>query len=349
MRRAIINHLMVTLLVCTVTLDAYAQNRIALLIGNANYQMDPLRNPHRDVRLLESSLRQAGFQTQSLYDASHQQMGNAVRSFTQRSQYADAAFFYFSGHGLQHNGENYLIPIRHHGGLLVDTQLRYQTQALGEILDGVKARNFNMIVVDACRTAIQRSTRNSPTGLAMPNTGNKGDVIIAFSTAPGTPAFDGISDSSPYAAELARHMLIPGLKVEDVLKKTTRGVLRRTNERQRPWQNNSLTGDFYFMGSSASSPAPRPTAQPARPSAPQPSWCNNGKKKKANEHLVCDRPELWALEAANVKAYREARSRNPAGGNFGLRRWVRERYACGSDFYCTKASFERRIRYLKSQ
>ena len=110
---------------------------------------------------------------------------------------------------------------------------------------------MNIIILDACRTNpnFRSFTKSYNRGFAFPKVQPEGS-IVAFSTAPGTVAYDGDGINSPYVSELNKHLLTPGLKVEDVFKRVRVGVKNRTIRKpipQIPWENSALMGDFYFV------------------------------------------------------------------------------------------------------
>jgi len=275
--------------------------RVALLIGNANYASNPLQNPHNDINVLGHSLEKTGFQVWKLRDASAQQMQNALRQLAARARGADAVLFYFSGHGAQHEGQSYLIPTS--PSVRSDHDLKYGALPLNKVLDSLRStqnrKRVNLVVVDACRTKIQRSSRNAPFGLAAPSTVSAG-TLVAFSTAPNTVAYDGRGYTSPYVAELSKAMLLPNLGVETVFKKARIGVMRRTANQQVPWENSSLTVDFSFANRNASTST-----------SAQPKMCVEGKYMSRADVTVCNNKSLWALENERVrlteKALRRAR------------------------------------------
>jgi len=320
--------------------------RVALLIGNANYANSPLQNPHNDINVLGRSLEKTGFQVWKLRDASAQQMQNALRQLAARARGADAVFFYFSGHGAQHEGQSYLIPTA--PAVWSDVDLKYGALALDKVLDSLKSprdkSRVNLVVVDACRTKIQRSSRNAPRGLAAPGVVAAG-TFVAFATAPGTVAYDGKGYTSPYVAELSKAMLLPNLGVEAVFKKARIGVMRRTANQQVPWENSSLTVDFSFKNRGS-----RPTY--TGNAATQPSWCNSSRLNR-NEETICRARKLWPLESENVRLY-QARKKALSGDIRQLNRlktrlksWLRARNACGSDVWCTEQQYKARLQELR--
>ena len=200
---------------------------------------------------MRSMLQKAGFNVTILENANKKELIDAVRRFGIVLRNSDAALFYFSGHGNQYNGLNWLLPIG--ADIRRETDMEFEGLNAERILaemEGGSSGRVNIVIFDACRTNQSfRSFRSSNRGLAYPRVQPEGS-IVAFSTAPGTIAYDGDGLNSPYVAELNKHLLTPGLKVEDVFKRVRVGVKNRTIKKpipQIPWENSALMGDFYFV------------------------------------------------------------------------------------------------------
>ena len=224
--------------------------RVALIIGNSDYSaaVGPLRNPVNDARTMAEALEEVGFKVTRLENVKYREMREAVRDFGSRLRKSDAALFYFSGHGVQFEGGNYLLPIG--AEIEIPRHISYEAlsenEVLAEMEGGTKDR-VNLVIVDACRNnLVTRGFRSASKGLAQPEFHPSGS-LIAYATAPGKVAADGTGANSPYVAELSKHLRTPGLKVEDVFKRVLVGVEERTKGKQVPWVNASLKGDFYFV------------------------------------------------------------------------------------------------------
>lgn len=224
------------------------QRKLALLIGNAEYLSAPLDNPVNDARLIGNTLKSLGFEVYIQENADQKTMKRAIRDFGEKLESAggDAVgFFYFSGHGLQSEGENYLQPIG--AEVRGEADVEIEMVSANAILKQMEfARNgLNIVVLDACRTnPFSRGFRSPQNGLvdmAAP-TGS----ILAYATAPGTVAYDGRGDNSPYAGALAEAMLMPNTPVETVFKTVRISVMDETDEKQVPWESSSLIGNFMF-------------------------------------------------------------------------------------------------------
>lgn len=166
---------------------AQAEARFALVIGNANYtEVSPLANPVNDVELVAEALRATGFEVTALVDADQPTFENAVRSFAAQLSAAgeDAVgLFYFAGHGVQHNGQNYLIPVN--APITAVTDLRYRAVAAEWVLGLLEEaeNSTNIMVLDACRNnpfrSLSRAARGGLTQMNAPS----GSYIV-YSTAP---------------------------------------------------------------------------------------------------------------------------------------------------------------------
>lgn len=218
--------------------------RVALVVGNSRYQRGPLPNAVNDARDVAATLRPLGFDVILVLDADLRTMEEAVDRFSRKANGAAALFFY-AGHGLQVDGENYLVPI----GARIDDEgdVRYEAVSAGRVLDNLRyaESSLNIVVLDACRdNPVARSFRSSTRGLAQINAPR--GSIIAFSTAPGNVAADGKGRNSPYASAFMRYASDPDLSVEAFFKEVAKDVANQTGGKQRPWISSDFLGDFYF-------------------------------------------------------------------------------------------------------
>lgn len=235
----------------SIAAPAAASQRIALIIGNGAYvSTGALRNPANDAALMATTLRQVGFTVFEHTDLDQKDMKRAIIDFGDRLLAAgeDAVgLFYYSGHGLQAQGYNYLLPvdatIRHEKDIEIES-----VKADAVLQAMAAARNaLNIVILDACRNnPFATGYRSATQGLAQMDAPR--GTLIAYSTAPGTVALDGEGRNSPYTHALSRAIRQPGMKVEDVFKVVRIRVMEQTGEVQVPWESSSLTGDFVFLG-----------------------------------------------------------------------------------------------------
>ncbi|MDS4032393.1 MAG: SUMF1/EgtB/PvdO family nonheme iron enzyme [Candidatus Contendobacter sp.] len=239
-----------------------AEPRTALVVGNAGYRDSPLNNPVNDARDLAEALRAMDFEVVQRENLDKRGFDVAVSDFARRlKERGGVGLFYYSGHGAQVKGENYLIPVS--AAINSEADVEYEAVNAGRILRNMEqaGNGLNIVVLDACRNNPYRSWYRSETkGLARMDapTGS----IVAYATAPGTVAADGAGRNSPYTAGLLQAMRTPGLGVEQLFKQVRIQVAKATSNRQVPWESSSLMGDFFFV-----SPASTPSSQPPTPVA----------------------------------------------------------------------------------
>ena len=142
-------------------------------------------------------------------------------------------------------GQNYLIPVN--ADIKRSDEISDQSINMGLILGKMETaqKGVNILIVDACRDdPFGRSFRSSASGLAQVDAPR--GTIVAFATSPGKVAADGEGRNSPYTKNLIKAMQVPNLPIEQVFKQVRRAVQEETKNQQTPWENTSLSGDFYF-------------------------------------------------------------------------------------------------------
>lgn len=225
---------------------AAASNRVALVVGNADYELMPLDNPINDARAMSSVLAEAGFDVVSVLDADLAGMQNAMLQFAAKLSPETTALVYYAGHGIQSNGRNYLLPVD--VKLESERSLRFEALSLNAILEelDLSGARTKLVILDACRNnPFERKTRGASRGLAAVDAAR--GTLIAYATAPGATAADGSGENGLYTASLIRAMREPGLKVEEVFKQTRIEVSSASDGAQVPWESSSLTGDLIFI------------------------------------------------------------------------------------------------------
>jgi formylglycine-generating enzyme required for sulfatase activity len=231
------------------------ENRIALVIGNGAYAAAPLRNPVNDARLVAGALRAAGFDVILRENVNKTQMKTAISEFGNKIRNGGVGLFYFSGHGVQMQDRNYLIPT----GANIEYEQHIDLEAVDVGYVSAEMENahnrLNVVILDACRNnPFARSFRSVTRGLAQ-MTAPRG-TLVAYSTAPGSVALDGDGSNSPYTLALVSSMKEPGIELMNVFKAVRSNVRVKTQNKQIPWESSSVEGDFYFMDSgSVSEPA----------------------------------------------------------------------------------------------
>lgn len=223
-----------------------ADRRVALLIGNGAYKTSPLKNPVNDARDMAATLRDCGFEVIQRENLTRREMEEQIREFGKQLTRDTVALFYYSGHGLQVKGNNYLVPVD--ARIEKEQDVDYEGVDVGRVMGELESAGsrLNIVILDACRdNPFARGLRSMQRGLAVVSAPT-GSVIV-YSTAPGMVADDGDTRNGRYTAELLRTIREPGLKIEDVLKKTRIAVREKSKGMQIPWETSSIDGDFYFV------------------------------------------------------------------------------------------------------
>ncbi len=232
---------------------AATEKRFALVIGNAGYQsktLVPLKNPANDAVLVSDSLKKAGFEVVRVVDADLRAMKRAVKTFTGKlTEAGDGAIglFYYSGHGFQAGGVNYLAPLK--ADLQDEVDAEFEALSVDWVLARLEKahKGVNVVILDACRnTALTRGMGDAGQGLALLRATPSGS-FISFATAPGSTALDGAGLNSPYTAAIAEEIIRPGISIEQAFKNVRRAVVAATGGDQVPWDHSSLTSDVVFI------------------------------------------------------------------------------------------------------
>lgn len=221
---------------------------VALAIGQNDYSkgtLPSLANPRNDAGAIAKLLIDLGFEARPALDLDGEQLERQIDRFAEDAKGADVAVLYYSGHGVQASGENYLIPVDADDSGIADPEAEFisLTQILGRLRASVPVV---ILLLDACR--------NNPygaVGLADTNVKETGDnlaMVLGFASAPGTVAYDDPkSSNSPYAAAILRHLgALKGASLGDVMTMITEEVYLKTQGKQRPWVNMSLRRLLYF-------------------------------------------------------------------------------------------------------
>ncbi|MDB5517346.1 MAG: peptidase caspase catalytic subunit p20 [Tardiphaga sp.] len=233
---------------------AQAENRIALVIGQSAYRaVTPLPNPANDAKAITQLLGDAGFEVLAASDLSQNELREKVGDFAARiaAKGPDTtALVFYAGHGLQIDGENFLVPVDIDPKREADIPL--QAVRLNDILNTLTSvpSKARIILLDACRNnPFPAINKTSGHGLAIVDAkvGAAG-TFVSYSTSPGAEAEDGSGADSPYTAALLKAAREPGLSIEEAFKRVRVSVNQATEGRQTPWDSSSLTSGFSFFG-----------------------------------------------------------------------------------------------------
>jgi uncharacterized caspase-like protein len=235
------------LLVCQ---PAFAEKRVALVLGNSAYQnVARLANPVNDGAMIAATLKNAGFDVvEERHDLPAAETRRTLRDFADRARDADIAVVYYAGHGIEVDGTNYLIPVD--AKLERDTDVYDEAFSLDRVLLAIEpAKQLRLVILDACRDNpfaknMKRTVASRAIGQGLakvePTSPN---MLIAYSAKAGSTALDGDAKNSPFTMALAKHLTTPGLDVRRAFGFVRDEVLKTTSYRQEPFVYGSLGGD----------------------------------------------------------------------------------------------------------
>ena len=241
------------------------QNRFALVIGNGNYtSIEKLVNPVNDATDIAAKLGTLGYQVDLKTNTGNAEMGRAVNDYIQRlaQNKNNEGFFWFAGHGVQIDGENYLLPVDVDS--TDDVSVKYSSYPVNRLVESFErtAQNkVNIVVLDACRNNPFRNTpgrsRSLSRGLSVIQN-LPPDLFVIYSTAAGDVAADGTTGkrNSPFAESFMQNMESND-DISIVIRNITRETLRLTDNKQRPYQEGSIISlDYYSLNPRRTAPQP---------------------------------------------------------------------------------------------
>ena len=236
--------------------DALADRRVALVIGNSQYNYTglSLTNPKNDAADVAGALRTLGFEVIEATNTSKRDFDMALAQFARRATDADSALFFYAGHAMQYQGRNYLMPVD--AELEDEISVRYQMIAIDDVRAALdRAPGVRIMILDACRNnplaeqfaqnmTGQHRSIGSVRGLARID--KTQGMVVAYSTAADEVAMDGQGRNSPYTVALLKRLQEPGLEIEMMFRRIAADVNAQTNGKQRPETYVSLLNEYYL-------------------------------------------------------------------------------------------------------
>ncbi len=299
-----------------------SEERYALVIGNADYEVGRLKNPVNDATDMAKVLRNKGFQVTLLTNAKQKQMKKAIKKFGNSLRKGGVGLFFYAGHGMQVKGVNYLIPIG--AEIEEEDEIEYEAVESNLVLSKMDSagNRLNMVFLDACRdNPFARSFRSSSKGLATMDAPS--GTLAAFATAPGKTAADGTGRNGLFTGHLIKYMNQPGLPLTKMMMEVRKEVLSDSGKKQTPWDVSSLTGDFYFSGGKATQVAGRQTstvrqAAPVNINAEEEFWTEikNSKSSLDFQDYIETYPNGRFVKLAKLKLRKLRRKKINIEGNY---------------------------------
>lgn len=221
--------------------------KAALVIANANYPANPLRNPLQDARIMDSLLRGMGFTVDRLTNGSRDEMQAAIERFVAQLQEEGTGILYFSGHGLESGGDSFLLPID--ADFRSESALRASGVDLRAVIKAMSASRESrqdLVILDMCRKRWPPQGSADAAPLRAHPLRPPAGVLIAYATGAGGSADDGNGSAGVYTAALVREMAVPGRQATKVFKRATAAVGSQTGQRQVPEFASALTQPVYL-------------------------------------------------------------------------------------------------------
>ena len=222
---------------------------IALVMANADYvQQNKLPACKKDGEDIKEVLEYLNFDVISGLDLDRTDMYEIISNFIDEAKSYSTVLVYYSGHGVQIDGDNYFVPIdceyKNSKAIFKDTQL-VGINSITEFMTANPSKT-NIMILDACRSTVDFAKDIVGTGLTEIMAGN--GTLIAFATSPNEVArVDSTEDGNSYYTKcLLPNIIRPNIKIEDMFKAVRNDVVQITNGEQVPWENTSLNKDFYF-------------------------------------------------------------------------------------------------------
>lgn len=267
---------------------AAGEPRLALVIGNSDYGKDVghLPNPANDADLIGGALRDVGFTVSVVKNADKAAMTKAIANLGKALVSAgpgSTALFYFAGHGIQFGGVNYLIPVS--ASIAGEADVAREAIPADAVLKAFEfaGSQVSILILDACRNnPLARTLKIASRGLASGTDPTNASSVapglaqmnapkgtfIAYSTAPGSVATDGVGRNSPFAESLAIEMRKRNVPIEATFRQVRAKVILATGSQQVPWDASSLTAPFSFAGLPVSmATSPEPSSESIPPSS----------------------------------------------------------------------------------
>jgi uncharacterized caspase-like protein len=238
--------------------DAMALRRVALIVGNAKYEhAGVLANTLNDSHAIATLLKRAGFDVvDERVDLGVVEMKRAVRDFTATASNADISVIYYSGHGLEVSGVNYLIPVDAKLATVYDVE--DETLPLDRLLVATSnVKSLSLVILDACRENPFLRSSNGPLATralvsrAIGEQSTTANTLIAYAAKAGSLSYDGVGPNSPFTSALIKYIAQPGVDIRIALGKVRDDVLAATGDRQEPFVYGSLGGETVSLAPGA--------------------------------------------------------------------------------------------------
>lgn len=285
---------------------AGAAERIALVIGNNEYEQARLFNPVNDAEAIGAKFEAMGYDTTILRNGKRLEIEAALDAFSMKAASAEYAMFFYAGHAIQVYGKNYIIPVD--ARLTVRRDIK-KLIPLDDVSEEVgQADKLGVVILDACRDNPFNAVMDENLGRGLVGRGLSGSVqvggntLIAYATEEDAIAADGHGRHSPYTSGLLEHIDTPGIDVRLMFGRVRDAVIRNTGGKQRPFVYGSIGGSNYFLNARSI----QVTAPVGEPSAPRDTGRKNPPGTISNRDMSLVMDMFSELRSAILSKDREA-------------------------------------------
>ena len=261
-------------LIVSASTDAFADKRVAFVVGNGAYKNVPaLPNPAVDAKSMAKLLRNVGFDVVEGSNLSRDKMTEKLLDFGKKAEGADVAVFFYAGHGIAVNGTNYLLPVDADLKSEMDVKLGAAINVDLTLEQTMSDAKVKLVFLDACRDnpfaariRSAKATRSANVGSGLAEMKSGEGTLIAFATGPGQTALDGTEGgNSPFTRALLANIAQPGVEIQQAMTKVRAQVNEETSKGQLPWGHTNLIGTVYLnpaqpAGATPNAPAPTSAA-----------------------------------------------------------------------------------------
>jgi hypothetical protein len=261
-------------LLLSAAFSIHAETRVALVIGNGAYEHAAhLRNPVQDAHAIAAAFRGLGYSVQLVEDARLPGMQAALSQFARAAAGADQAVVYYSGHGIEVGGVNYLLPVE--ASIATERTVALEAVPLPAVMDiAAAARRLGLVVLDACRDNPLANSMTHANGTKSASRGlgrvePTGNLLVAYATKDGQVASDGAGPNSPYTTAILEALKVPGLEVQLFWRKVHDSVLSATGRAQEPFTYGALGAEALYLNPPGSASGNNQFVAPPRPSSDQ--------------------------------------------------------------------------------
>ena len=248
---------------------ANSSEKVALVIGNASYEVGRLANPANDAADVAAALQGKGFDVTLALDQNREDLLRHLDAFHRKVRRGSIALVFYAGHAVEIDGQNWLLPVSNRR-IGVEADVPIHSVSAQDVLRKVEARGarLNILILDACRDNPLPSVVRGSRGLAAVQGGQSS--LVVYATAQGRTAQDGTGRNSPYTAALLKGLQDPSLSVRDLFDKVGAEVEQATGGAQVPWTSGKSIWPPVYLATPARKPVKTDDIEGGAPVKPEP-------------------------------------------------------------------------------